>query len=200
MALDWNKEVSFGSLKKKSKKAEMPSKTTMNLMVEEAHTFDIRKSWPWIVLLIVIAALFVKFGIVDPYVQVAQKQSELNQQQSLLSDAESKLSGYDALKTEYESYGAFLNSDSTASVDAVAVLDLVDQQIAPSATVTAISLKSNTLTLALANASLETIGNLTDQLRGQPIVSAVSVSTAATSTTNAQDVTATMVITLKQAS
>lgn len=80
------------------------------------------------------------------------------------------------------------------------MLNLVDQQIMPSASVTGINLKNDTLSLSLTNASLDTIGKLVSTLSSQPIVSNVSVSTAATNATAAQDVTATMVVTLQQAS
>ncbi len=195
MALDWNKPITIGGPSKRQS-SQMPSKTTMNLCMPAEHEVDLRKAVPLGILILLVTVLFIKFGIVDMYAQVDQKQTELSQQQALVSSAESKLSGYDAVKQEYESYSSVQNA---GSVDALTALDLVDTQVRSSATVTSESLKNNTLTLGLSNVSLDTIGKLVSSLYAQSIVSDVSVSTAATTSTSASDVTATMVITLKQA-
>jgi hypothetical protein len=200
MALDWSKKVSFGGNSSKKSLNAYPAKTSMNLIAADKNAVDLRKVLPIVVVLAVLVALFVKFGVVDYYAQVAVKQNDLAVQKASLSAVESKLASYDSVKAEYESYGSYLSGSSATQVDALIVLNMVDQQIMPTASVTAINLKSNTLSLSLANASLDTIGNLVKSLDAQPIVSNVSVSTAATSATAAQDVTATMVVTLQQAS
>lgn len=198
MALDWNKEISFNGTSKKA--TQYPSKTHINLNVAEASVVDLRKAIPIAVVLIALVACVVKFGIVDFYGQVAAKQADLSQQKAALAQVDAKLANYDSVKTEYESYGSYLTGSAATQVDAITVLNLVDQQIMPSASVTGINLKNDTLSLSLTNASLDTIGKLVSTLSSQPIVSNVSVSTAATNATAAQDVTATMVVTLQQAS
>lgn len=198
MALDWNKEIRFGGSSKKT--AEYPTKTIINLNTVDHATIDLRKAVILGVVLLVLVTCFVKFGVLDFYGQVAAKQNELSQQQAALSQIENKISNYDSVKAEYESYGSYLSGNSATAVDAITVLNLIDQQIMPVSKATSITLKDNTLSLSLTNASLSTIGDLVNTLSAQPIVSNVSVSTAATSATAAQDVAATMVITLRQAS
>jgi hypothetical protein len=198
MALDWNKSLSFGGSSKKA--AEYPTKTIINLNTVTSTAVDPRKAIILGVILAVLVGCFVKFGVMDFYGQVSAKQAELSRQQATLAQVESKLANYDSIKAEYESYGSYLSGSSAAAVDAITVLNLIDQQIMPVAKVTSVTLKDNSLSLSLTNASLSTIGNLVNTLSAQSIVSNVSVSTAATNATAAQDVTATMVITLKQAS
>lgn len=198
MALDWNKEITIGGPSKKAS-SEYPSKTTMNLAATEGRTVNLRNTILVGILLLVLVVLFAKFAVADFYGQVSQKQAELSTQKAQLAQVESKLANYDSVKAEYESYGTYVTGSSAAQVDALTVLNLVDQQIMPSARVTAINLKDNSLSLSLTNVSLDTIGNLVKTLNAQSIVSNVSVSTAANSATAASDVTATMVITLQQA-
>lgn len=199
MALDWNKQITIGGGSSKRASGGFPTKTSMNLAVAQGHTINLRNTVIVSVLLLVVVVMFVKFGVVDYYDRIAQKQTELSAQKAQLAQMENKVANYDSVKAEYESYGSYLTGSSASQVDAITVLDLVDQQIMPSARVTAISLKNNTLSLSLSGASLETIGTLAKTLDAQAIVSNVSVSTAANSTTAAADVTATMVITLQQA-
>lgn len=192
MALDWNKPVHLSDLRGKNSTG-YPTKTTMNLCVSGSQELDLRSAVPVALLLIVLVALFVKFGVVDQLAQVAAKQSELTQQQAILTADEAKLANYNKVEEEYDGYAVSTNS---GSVSAITALDLVDTYVAPSATVSSINLKDNTLTLTLTNVNLDTVGALTTTLQGRPIVSGVTVSTAATSTTDTQNVVATMIISL----
>ena len=165
----------------------------MNLCVSGSQELDLRSAVPVGLLLIVLVALFVKFGVVDQMAQVTEKQSELSQQQAILTADEAKLANYDKVEEEYDGYAVSTNS---GSVSAITALDLVDTYVAPSATVSSINLKDNKLTLTLTNVNLDTVGALTTTLQGRPIVSGVTVSTAATSATDTQNVVATMIISL----
>ena len=94
MALDWNKEISFSGLKKRTPKPkdEYPSKTYMNLAVSEKSTFDIRNNIPAIIILVVVVALFLKFGVFDFYARIDAKQAELNSRQQVLNSLRMKKS------------------------------------------------------------------------------------------------------------
>lgn len=198
MALDWNKEISFSGLKKRSPKPkdEYPSKTYMNLMVSDKKSFDLKSNIPLMVVLLIIVVLVMKFGVFDFYARIDAKQAELNSHQQTLSSLNAELTNYNAVLEEYEGYESMSITSSGLRVDALEALNLVDRFVAPSARVASISLVGNTLTLNLTNISLDGVGKLASTLYEQDVVENVSVATAATQETASEDVTATMTITL----
>lgn len=202
MALDWGKEISFSGLRRSAPKAkaEYPSKTYINLMVSDKKTFDVRKNIPQIVLVVLVTALVLKFGVFDFYGRVSAKQAELNAQTQTLNSLQSKLVDYDAVKAEYDLYESSKLVADDMTVSATEALQLVDRYVATSANISQISLEGNTIKLNLANISLDGVGKLVSTLYSQPMVANVSVSTAATDTNDtSRETTAAMVITLRKA-
>ena len=201
MALDWNKEISFSGLKKRTPKPkdEYPSKTYMNLMVSEKKSFDLRSNIPLIVVLLIIVVLVMKFGVFDFYARVDAKQAELNAHQQTLSSMNAELTNYNTVLEEYEGYESMSITSSGLRVDALGALALVDRFVAPSARVASLSLVGNTLTLNLTDISLDGVGKLVSTLYEQDMVANVSVSTAATRETASEDVVVAMTITLATA-
>jgi len=201
MALDWSKEISFSGLKKRAPKPkdEFPSKTYMNLMVSEKKSFDLRSNIPFIVILLIIVVLVLKFGVFDFYARVDAKQAELNAHQQTLSSMNAELTNYNTVLEEYEGYESMSITSSGLRVDALGALALVDRFVAPSARVASLSLVGNTLTLNLTDISLDGVGKLVSTLYEQDMVANVSVSTAATRETASEDVVVAMTITLATA-
>lgn len=195
MALDWNKPIGKpkNPADQASKGAVSAEKDTINLMVRSNREIDARKAVPLAVILVVVVALFAKFAVFDPLSQVSQKQTELSQQQSAVAAAESKLTGYDDLKAQYDSYLG--TSSTSSSVSAEQVMSLIDARVASRAQVSSLSFDSGKVSIVLDEVSLDTVGDIATSLGQDDIVSNVTVSTASaqTSTTN---VTATLVVTL----
>lgn len=204
MALDWNKEISLstilglfnGNKGPKVGSSAYPTKVTMNLYQGDAQTTDIRKLVATGVALTIAIVLFVKFGVLDQLALLSQKQGELAQQQSIAASLESGAADYDTVKEMYDSYMARYGGDQA---DAIAILDMIEQQVMPSANVSAIVMSDGTITLTLYNVSLDTVGNLAKQLEGQSMVSNVNVTTATTQNTEGKNTVSTIVITLVSA-
>lgn len=201
MALDWKKEVNLSSITGLIKRkgaasagsSSYPSKTTMNLYQGEKSNTDVRKVVVVGVLLAVLIGLFVKFGVLDLLAQVSQKEGELASQQAIAMSLTSAGKDFDETKELYDAYTAQYGS---ASTDAIAVLDMVEQHVMNASTVTSIVLADNTLTLTLYNVPLDTVGNLAKDLETQPMVTRVNVSTATTQKAEGQNTVSTLVITL----
>ncbi len=195
MALDWNKEVSFGNIFKRSNKAgssNYPTKTTMNLYVVERKTQTNRVVLIGI-LLFLLVVLFVKFGVIDQYARLSAKEAELSQQKLNVSQAEAKLTNYDEVLATYQ---GFASTGDPNAVDAISVLDLVTSQVMPYANVSSIVLKDGVLTLTVTGVPLSTVGDLTSNLMVQDMVENVSVSTASNSTKSTTGDTATITVQL----
>ena len=200
MALEWSKNISLAGLKKKAPKAKAvyPSKTYINLAVEDKKKLEVRSTLPKAILVVLIAVAAIKFGIFDFYDRVAQKEAELAQQVHVLNGLEAQLVNYDAVKAEYETYEATKLVSDGMIVPAVDALKLVDRYITPVARVDSIKLQGNTVTLSLSNITLSGVGKLVSTLYEQPIVANVTVSTAATNKGNEnKTTTAAMTITLQ---
>ena len=200
MALDWHKDISFSGLKKGRAKAKTvyPSKTYMNLVAEDLRAPELRKAILPIILVVLLVVAFAKFGVYDFYDRVNQKQAELSKQSQTLSSLEVQLTDYDKILTEYESYET---SRLSADEDVVSVSDaltLIDRFVAPSARIASVDLQGNTMTLSLADITLNGVGALVSTLDSQPIVANVAVATAATDQTTATDVVVTMTVTLQK--
>ena len=183
MALDWNKEVSLGTIldlvhPKKDGPAgssAYPSKTTMNLYQGDGQQSDIRKVIVVGVLLFAAIAVFVKFGVLDQLAYLSQKEGELAQQQALVAAAKKGAGNYDELK---ESYDAYLAQYGSGTIDGIAVLDVVDQRVRNVAQVSNVTLSKGILTITVNDVSLDTVGNLAKDLESQSLVENVNVSTA----------------------
>jgi len=205
MALDWSKEISFsGLMKGKGKggargKVVFPSKRYINLTPQKERNNDVRKVLPIAILVFLLVAAFVKFGIYDLYAGVAAKQAELNTQTQILRTAQAEVASYDEVKAEYEKYQSTKLASSDLDVSAIEAMQLVDTYIAPRATIDSIDYKDNTITLNLGDITLEELGKLVGTLYEQDIVANVAVSTAGADASKNEDLTASMVITVAKA-
>ena len=199
MALDWNKEISFGDIAKTLKRggkgrssSGYPTKTYINLYVPPKNENDPGKLVLVGILLALIVFAFVKFGVLDQWARVSEKQDELSRLQTQVASVESKLKDYNAVAEEYESFAPLL---SASGVDASAVISMIELHVMPSATVASATLEETTLTLELVNVSLDTVGKITNALQSQSIVTSVAVTTAQNDRTDSTS-TATLVVSL----
>ena len=201
MALDWGKKISFSGLKKAGGKgkATYPSKRYINLMPRKESSNDLSKVVPVAIVLIILIAVFVKFGVYDLYANVAAKQAELNAQTQILRNEQARAANYDQVKEEYDAYQSTRLASSDDEVSALDAMALVDTYIAPHARIDSLNYEKNTITLSLGNITLEDVGNLVGKLYEQPIVSNVIVSTAGADASKSEELSASMVITVKKA-
>ncbi len=201
MALDWNQEVSLATImdiarpgKGGSKgSATIPTKTTMNLYQPETKTINLRKAVILLVLALILIGVFVKFGVIDQFAALSQKQAQLEEQQAILIKYAGSVEGYKEVQELYEAYVAQYGSDTP---DAIAVLEMVEKRVMGKATVTGITLSGETLTLTMEDVSLETVGDLASDLEKEPTVKATNVMTATAQSEDTQKTVSTLVVTL----
>ena len=199
MALELNKEISFGKKKGSSKKGNLvyPSKTYINLMPMAAAPKNVGRNIIIGVFLVLFVVAFVKFGVIDFYGRVNDKQAELTTQQQSLSAVQSKLSSYESVVEEFEGYEVASLASAGVVMNAVDALNLVDQCVRPYADVSALSLKNDTLLLNLTNTSLDNLGQLSSALESRPEVKGVTVSTASSKQDSEGGTSATVTVTLQ---
>ena len=202
MALDWNKQVSFDSVKKLVKRdgkgaqqggGDYPSKTTMNLYQGGSNTTGIHKVVIVGVILLVAIGVFVKFGVFDPLDALSRKQAELAEQETMLATMKESSGKYQEIKELYDGYMARYGSDQA---DAISLLEMVEQHVMPRAYVSSIVLAEDTMTLTLYNVSLDTAGEIAKVLEGQAAVKSVNLTTATSQSADGQSTISTLVVSL----
>ena len=201
MALDWSKQISFSGLarRKAHPKAVYLEKTHMNLLPGDQGSRLSSRNVLTGVLVVILAALVIKFGVFDFYARVGAKQAELNAQKETLATMTAALSEYDEVAAKFESYESANIMSSGLVVNALDALSLVDRCVLPNATVASLTLSEDTLSLKLANTTLDQVGQIVASLEEQDIVANVLLSTAATQQSEASEITATVTVTLQAA-
>lgn len=163
--------------KKAPKKAAIvaPSKKTMNF-VHHQSSFDPKKVIPIVLIVLIVAAVFLKFGVLDMLNKKAAAQAELDQKQQQLALIEAKLEGYDELAMEYGRYSyGWMNDTEVNMVSRMDVLDLIEKKISPKATIDNFAVNNNVLTMNIHGITLEEASKMVKSLEATELVESASV-------------------------
>lgn len=160
------------------KQAPAASKSTMNLAFHES-SFRLSRVLPVILIIVIIAALFAKFGFIDMISKKTAAYAELGQKQEQMQSISTKLAEYDELAAEYGRYSyGWLTEDEAALVDRMAVLTIIEKTIDADATVQDMAVNKNVLIVNISGITLENTSALVNKLENDPLVKNVSVYTA----------------------
>lgn len=163
--------------KKVSKKNAVvaPSKKTMNF-VHHQSSINLKKLVPVVLVILIVAAVFVKFGVLDPLDKKTAALNELSLKQEQLAAVEAKLSGYDELAKEYGRYSyGWMNETEVNLVSRMDVLGLIESRIANKAIIDNIAVNNNVLTLNIHGITLEQASSMVKNLEESPLVESASV-------------------------
>ncbi|MDO4182865.1 MAG: hypothetical protein Q4E12_04570 [Coriobacteriia bacterium] len=182
---------------KGAKSGPIPSKTTINLVVQPK-----KRNTTMTVLLgilgIVLIAAIAKFGFVDLLTTLGAAQSREAGLKTQLLSLQQQSADYEELKNQYASYAITqMTPEESALQDRNAVLDLISNTLTQVADVRSVTLTEQDLELQFANASLEETSAVLAVLEQSPIVDTVNLTTAKTS--NDSDVISSVQVKLKNA-
>lgn len=165
-------------LKNRTKKKDAvvaPSKKTMNF-VHHKSSFNIRKVLPVMLVVILVAAIFVKIGIMDQLDKKTAAYSELALKQDQLAAINVKLAGYDELEQLYGRYSyGWMDESEVNMVSRMDVLALVEEKITPASIVENMAVNNNVLTLNIHGITLEQASAMVKSLEESPLVSSATV-------------------------
>lgn len=163
---------------KMSRRHTLPTKTTLNLVINEIPPHYYRNLL--IATVIVAAAIlaFAKFGVIDRLARVNDEWRKTDEIRLQLSSVSQINERFDEVREEYNLY--FANNASQGEVvDVTEVLRIVEQRLRPAADVTSVSLMNNTLSVLLGGITLEqATGILTELYDKEPLVESVELYTA----------------------
>lgn len=113
-------------VKRKPSKGRMPTKRSINLMIVNEHKIDLMKAIPAILAIVVLAALFSKFLVIDRMNEVNTITGRVDAMKANLDKARASLESYGDIETTYAHYTQEdMTPDETSMVGRSQVLALV---------------------------------------------------------------------------
>ena len=159
----------------KKKAVQMPSKKTMNFARRQSN-FNPKKVIPIILVIVILAAVLVKFGIMDPLDKKSAAYSELSSKQVQLAALNAKLADYDELAQEYGRYSyGWMNETEVSLVSRIDALNLVEKQIANKAVIKNMAVNNNVLTLNIKGITLKEASDMVAKLEMNDLVESAAV-------------------------
>ena len=148
----------------------MPSKKTMNF-VHHVSSFRPEKVLPLAILLLIAIVVFVKVGFLDLSEQKSHAYSVVAYKKNDLAMINAKLENYDEVSDKYGRYSyGFMNDSEVNAVNRLDVLQLIEQKVAPLATVSTMSITGNDLKIDISGLNLEQLSTLITSLEASPLV------------------------------
>ena len=180
---------------KRSKKPVYPTKTTINLAVDDKGENKMARNLVLFAVALVLIALFAKFAVVDVMAAASAASGKVAAAQSQLSAPEAANADYDELQERYAAFTVNSLSDvEKALADRGAILDLLQGTVANMAELQSVNVTGNTVMLQFANTSLQDVSRVVASLEGSDLVANVSMSTAKTDRND--EVVSTITVTL----
>lgn len=176
------------AIKSKNKKAgvrkrrgQIPTKRTINLANVGEKPMRVGLAIPGVLLILVLAAVFSKFLVIDRLAEVDAAQRAVYELQQKVDAGYEELADFDDLSDLYAHYTySGFTQEELARADRVAVLKLIDDTILPYAAVSSWSVSGNALTVNMSGESLEQIKLIVQQIEAHDLVDFCTVNTANT--------------------
>ena len=173
-----SKKIKSGALRRRG---QIPSKRTINLATigEKPMRFGI--AIPGIILILLAAAVFSKFLVIDRFAEVNAAQRVVYELQNKLDAGYEELTDFDDLSNLYAHYTySGFTAEELNRTDRADVQRLIRTMIIPYAEVDSWSVTGNELTVNMSAESLQQINLIVQQLEAQDMVDFCTVNTANT--------------------
>ena len=178
------KNLSLKNLKgslKGSKGSQYPSKTSINLVVTYDSTQFTPRTAVMLVLVLLFAAVFCKFAVIDVMGAASQAESRVSAAQAQLSTLQAANADYNEVQAEYDKIGVSgLSEDERALADRGDVIELIENTASQLGSLQAVRVSGNTMELQFSDRTLHDVSRLMQVLESKDIVAGVSVSMAKT--------------------
>ena len=161
------------------RKTVYPSKTTVNLAVQDKLPGHNVKLLCFAAVFAVLLGLFCKFAVIDRLNAAARAQSQAAQAGALLSELRRENADYEKVQVEYAMYfSPELSQVGEMPADCIEVLELIERSIMPQAGISAAKFSGDSLSLELTGINLDGTAELLSALETSQIVGNVELFTA----------------------
>lgn len=160
-------------------RGKMPSKRTINLAQIGVERIDPLLAAAGIILIIMAAALFSKFLVVDRIAAMYRANREVRQLQTELEAEYSRIAGFGGLEEEYAHYTyAGMTPEELSLVDRAQIINMIQRETENAYNEVSWSVTGNILTLTVAGRDLQEINQIARRLEGYDLVDTCTVTTA----------------------
>ena len=163
------------SKNKEIKGKSVPTKTTLNLVIKEKKALRFSRVFPLLLLVLILAAAFAKFAVIDRYAALAEAESQLAREQADLEQLRASFADFEEVQAEYNRY-SYEGFDRSIP-DRQDVLDLLEKHVFPVSGMRQLAISGRSLSMTLTGMSLEEVSTLIAKLEAEPLVESVMVST-----------------------
>lgn len=161
----------------------LPVKRSINLVTVGEKPIDVKLAVPGIVLIILAAALFGKFAVVDRLMAVSDAQQKAEVVRIQLDTGYQKIEEYGELTDEYAHYTySGMTEEELSRVDRSDILKLLQKVVLPNSVLDSWSVQGNQMMLIIGGSRLQEINLLVQQLENEELVDFCTVETATSNT------------------
>ena len=168
------------------RRVKIPNKRSINLATVNEKKFRWGVAIPAILLIVLTAAVFGKFAVVDRLAAVSRAQSETGAVQRQVDEANRRIENFGELNDIYAHYTySGFTAEELELVKRVDVMEVLERVVLPRTPVDSWTLSGNQLSLSIDGATLQEINLTVQALQAEDIVAYCSVNTAATNSATA---------------
>lgn len=162
-----------------NKKNVYPSKTTLNLVIKDRPPYYARAILLGILIGIIVIGAFAKFAVIDRISAANNLAREAETEQARYEQLVSDNAIFAEVRAEYEKYFTKVG-DGASYADSMEALALIEKDLMTVGQLQSATLSKNELSVVLTGIDLEQTSSIVKALYSNPIVAAVSVSSADT--------------------
>lgn len=158
--------------------AAAPSKKTMNFS-RHVSSFDLRNMAPYLIVIVIVLALFAKFGFIDQLSKKSDAYAQLADIQSQQEMLDLKLKDYPELEKQYGRYSyGWMSEDEVSIVDRMEVYSLIESKIMDAAVIEDFAINGNVITMNIRGITLIQASAVVKDLESSPMVDSAYVYSA----------------------
>ena len=158
--------------------AAAPSKKTMNFS-RHVSSFDLRKMAPYLIVIVIVLALFAKFGFIDQLSKKPDAYAQLADIQSQQEMLDLKLKDYPELEKQYGRYSyGWMSEDEVSLVDRMEVYSLIESKIMDAAVIEDFAINGNVITMNIRGITLIQASAVVKDLESSDMVDSAYVYSA----------------------
>lgn len=172
------------------KKEVYPTKRTMNLYFKQDRTTAPATAALYILFALVVLLGLSKVLIYDPWTELNQMEAQALALEEQQAEYQFQLRDYRDVLERY--VRAAPTQEELTQVDRLEILDLIDSAVRPEAAISQVTIQGDQVLLSFSGVTLGEAAELVARLSASPLVSQVSVDTAASAQENQSEVDVTV--------
>lgn len=178
----------------KKKRLKYPSKTTINLVVDEQKEKN-KTAVGWFVVYLVLLVIFTKFAVLDPMHEIDMMETRYQGMQTQLNAIKQENEEFDRVKEEFDQVTEwYLSEDEANVIDKYDVFKMIDDDILEHVKISSVSISGNIVNVVTEKTTLQKVAKILEKLQDDERNNYVTITTASASEQNTNIVTASIVI------